>query len=132
MRRNRGDDRKSDRRAETADRSAGHVLVKEYIDDGYTGSRMDRPALQELRRDLRADVFDVIYFLAADRIARAVIYQTIIIGEMLLHKKDIVINGQQWDQQGRDAGCLRVAGSLPEEHIFDEGCGHENEDDEPD
>ena len=30
---------------------AGHVLVKEYIDDGYTGNRMDRPALQELRRD---------------------------------------------------------------------------------
>jgi hypothetical protein len=27
----------------------------------------------------------VIYFLAADRIARAVIYQTIIIGEMLLY-----------------------------------------------
>jgi site-specific DNA recombinase len=51
--------------------AAGHVLVKEYIDDGYTGSRMDRPALQELRRDVRADVFDVIYFLAADRIARA-------------------------------------------------------------
>jgi predicted site-specific integrase-resolvase len=42
--------------------AAGHVLVKEYIDDGYTGSRMDRPALQELRRDLSADVFDVIYF----------------------------------------------------------------------
>ena len=51
--------------------SAGHALVREYIDDGYTGSRMDRPALQELRRDLGADVFDVIYFLAADRIARA-------------------------------------------------------------
>jgi DNA invertase Pin-like site-specific DNA recombinase len=67
--------------------AARHVLVKEYIDDGYTGSRMDRPALQELRRDLRADVFDVIYFLAADRIARAVIYQTIIIGEMLLRAR---------------------------------------------
>ena len=30
--------------------AAGHVLVKEYIDDGYSGSRMDRPAPQELRR----------------------------------------------------------------------------------
>ena len=29
--------------------AVSHVLVKEYIDDGYTGSRMDRPALQELR-----------------------------------------------------------------------------------
>jgi predicted site-specific integrase-resolvase len=25
--------------------AAGHVLVKEYIDDGYTGTLLDRPAL---------------------------------------------------------------------------------------
>ena len=37
----------------------------------------------------------------------------------------------QWDQQGRDAGIYSIAGPLPEEHIFDEGCDHENEDDEP-
>ena len=94
--------------------AAGHVLVKEYIDDGYTGSRMDRPALQELRRDLRADVFDVIYFLAADRIARAVIYQTIIIGEMLLHKKDIVINGQQYIDKSENKFTMTVLGAVAE------------------
>ena len=94
--------------------AAGHALVKEYIDDGYTGSRMDRPALQELRRDLRADVFDVIYFLAADRIARAVIYQTIIIGEMLLHKKDIVINGQQYIDKSENKFTMTVLGAVAE------------------
>ena len=94
--------------------AAGHVLVKEYIDDGYTGSRMDRPALQELRRDLRADVFDVIYFLAADRIARAVIYQTIIIGEMLLYKKEIVINGQQYIDKSENKFTMTVLGAVAE------------------
>ena len=94
--------------------AAGHVLVKEYIDDGYTGSRMDRPALQELRRDLKADIFDVIYFLAADRIARAVIYQTIIIGEMLLHKKDIVINGQQYIDKSENKFTMTVLGAVGE------------------
>jgi hypothetical protein len=29
---------------------AGQVLVKEYIDDGYRGALLDRPALEELRR----------------------------------------------------------------------------------
>ena len=29
--------------------AAGHVLVKEYIDDGITGIVLDRPALEELR-----------------------------------------------------------------------------------
>ena len=94
--------------------AAGHVLVKEYIDDGYTGSRMDRPALQELRRDLKGDVFDVIYFLAADRIARAVIYQTIIIGEMLLHKKEIVINGQQYIDKSENKFTMTVLDAVAE------------------
>src|SRR5271165_3236396 len=94
--------------------AAGHVPVKEYIDDGYTGSRMDRPALQELRRDLRAEIFDVIYFLAADRIARAVIYQTIIIGEMLLYKKEIVINGQQYIDKSENKFTMTVLGAVAE------------------
>ena len=30
---------------------AGDELVKEYVDDGYSGARMDRPVLEELRRE---------------------------------------------------------------------------------
>jgi site-specific DNA recombinase len=60
---------------------AGHVLVKEYIDDGVPGPLLDRPALNQLREDAKTDVYDVIYFLDADRIARLVAYQTIIIEE---------------------------------------------------
>jgi site-specific DNA recombinase len=30
--------------------AAGDVLVREYIDDGYSGTRLDRPGLEELRR----------------------------------------------------------------------------------
>jgi hypothetical protein len=50
--------------------SAGHVLVKEYIDDGISGTLLDRPALNQMRADLKIGLFDSIYFLAADRIAR--------------------------------------------------------------
>jgi site-specific DNA recombinase len=59
--------------------AAGHVLVREYVDDGYSGTLLDRPAINQLRADLKIDVFDTVYFLAADRIARAVAYQTIIV-----------------------------------------------------
>jgi len=46
--------------------AAGDVLVKEYIDDGYSGTRLDRPALDQLRNDLKVPLFDTIYFLNTD------------------------------------------------------------------
>jgi DNA invertase Pin-like site-specific DNA recombinase len=63
--------------------AAGHVLVKEYIDDGITGTVLDRPALEKLRQDAKSDLYDRIYFHAADRITREAAHQTIIIGELL-------------------------------------------------
>ena len=49
-----------------------HVLVKEYIDNGFSGPRFDRPALDQMRKDLKTNLFDAIYFLDAERIAREV------------------------------------------------------------
>src|SRR6266480_2231964 len=43
--------------------AAGHVLVKEYIDDGYRGTLLARPALEQFRKDVKSDQFDAIYFL---------------------------------------------------------------------
>ena len=42
--------------------AAGNVLAEEYIDDGYTGTLLDRPALNRMRADLKTDRFDRIYF----------------------------------------------------------------------
>ena len=53
--------------------AANHTLVKEYIDNGFSGPRFDRPALDQMRKDLKTNVFDVIYFHQADRIAREVV-----------------------------------------------------------
>ena len=33
--------------------AAGHMLAAEYIDDGYTGTLLDRPALNRMRSDLQ-------------------------------------------------------------------------------
>jgi len=48
--------------------AAGDVLVKEYVDDGCSGTRLDRPALEQLRADLKTGLFDTVYFHSADRI----------------------------------------------------------------
>jgi DNA invertase Pin-like site-specific DNA recombinase len=41
-------------------RGRGGVLVKEYKDDGHTGTLLDRPALNQLRADLKTDLFDIV------------------------------------------------------------------------
>jgi site-specific DNA recombinase len=92
--------------------SAGHVLAAEYIDDGYTGMLLDRPALNRMRADLKTDRFDRIYFLAADRIARAVEYQRIIVGELLKHGKQITINGKDYEQNLENKLTLTMLGAF--------------------
>jgi DNA invertase Pin-like site-specific DNA recombinase len=60
--------------------AAGAVLVREYVDNGYSGTLLDRPGFEALGRDVKTPLFDAVYFLDTDRIARDVAYQTIIRG----------------------------------------------------
>jgi DNA invertase Pin-like site-specific DNA recombinase len=94
--------------------AAGHVLAAEYIDDGYTGMLLDRPALNRMRADVKTDRFDRIYFLAADRIAREVEYQRIIFGELLKHGKQITINGKDYEQNPENKLTLTMLGAFAE------------------
>jgi site-specific DNA recombinase len=94
--------------------AAGHVLVKEYIDDGYSGTQLDRPALNEMRTDVKAGVFDAIYFLCPDRIAREVAYQTIIVGELLKHHKQIIISGKDYVHNPENKLTLTMLGAFAE------------------
>jgi site-specific DNA recombinase len=94
--------------------AAGHVLVKGYIDDGYTGAEMDRPGLEQLRKDVKTDIFDTIYFLCADRIAREVAYQTIIVDELLKHGKQVIINAKDYVRNPENKLTLTMLGAFAE------------------
>jgi site-specific DNA recombinase len=94
--------------------ATGDVLVKEYIDDGYSGATTDRPALEQLRADLKSDLFETVYFLNTDRIARDVAYQTIIIAELLKNEKQIIINGKDYVHNPENKFTLTVLGAAAE------------------
>jgi DNA invertase Pin-like site-specific DNA recombinase len=94
--------------------AAGDVLVKEYADDGYSGAVLDRPGLEQMRQDVKTDLFDTIYFLNTDRIARDVAYQAIIIGELLKHEKQININGKDYVHNPENKFTLTVLGAVAE------------------
>jgi site-specific DNA recombinase len=94
--------------------ATGHELVKEYIDDGITGTVLERPALEQLREDAKSDLFDRIYFHAADRIAREAAHQTIIIGELLKRGKQITIGGKDYEQNPENKLTLTMLGAFSE------------------
>jgi site-specific DNA recombinase len=90
--------------------AAGHELVREYIDDGVSGTVMDRPALEQLRLDAKSDQFDRIYFHAADRIARQSAHQTIIIDELLKRGKQITVGGKDYEKNPENTMTLNMLG----------------------
>jgi site-specific DNA recombinase len=94
--------------------AAGHVLVKEYIDDGYTGTEMDRPGLKQLRADLKTGVFDAIYFLDFDRIARELAYQSIVLSELVNSGKQIIIKGKDYVNSPENKFAVAVFGAVAE------------------
>lgn len=50
----------------------GWELVRIYRDEGYSGKNLDRPGIQALIRDLKADGIDVVVVLKLDRLTRSV------------------------------------------------------------
>ena len=60
----------------------GHEVIEEFVDDGYSGARLDRPALDRLRDAAEAGVLDGVLCLCVDRLARAYAYQVLILEEL--------------------------------------------------
>lgn len=66
----------------SAARKDGHQVVEEFVDEGYSGARLDRPALDRLRDTAEAGAIEVVLCLSADRLARSYAYQVLILEEL--------------------------------------------------
>jgi len=62
--------------------AAGDELAAEYCDDGHSGARLDRPGLDALRDAAEAGLFEVVWCLSPDRLARSYAYQVLILDEL--------------------------------------------------
>jgi site-specific DNA recombinase len=65
-------------------RERGHEVVEAYVcvDDGYSGTRLDRPGLDRLRDGAEAGAFEAVLVLCPDRLARKYAYQVLILEEL--------------------------------------------------
>ena len=50
-----------------------------FIDEGYSGSRLDRPGLDRLRDAAREGAFDILAVFCPDRLARKDAYQVLVL-----------------------------------------------------
>ena len=62
--------------------AAGDEPAGEYRDDGCSGARLDRPGLDEMRDAAEAGLFEVVWCLSPDRLARSCAYQVLILDEL--------------------------------------------------
>ena len=62
-------------------KAIGATVVKEYIDDGYSGGFLERPALESLRDAVQDGLYEAVILHDADRLARKLIHQLILTEE---------------------------------------------------
>ena len=72
----------------------GDELVARFVDEGHSGTRLDRPGLDALRDQAQAGVFERVWVLTPDRLARNFAYQMLVLDELarfgvavLLHRR---------------------------------------------
>lgn len=68
----------------------GAFVVKEYIDDGYSGGYLERPALDQLRDAIADGLYEAVIIYDADRLARKLINQLILTEEFEKHKCKVI------------------------------------------
>ena len=67
----------------------GHEIFEEYKDDGYSGGRLDRPGLDALRDAAELGLFEQVWCLTPDRLARNYAYQIVVTDELARHGVEV-------------------------------------------
>ena len=60
----------------------GDELVAEFVDDGWSGARLDRPGLDALRDAAEQGSVEAVWCLSPDRLARSFAYQMLVLDEL--------------------------------------------------
>ena len=85
-----------------------------FIDDGYSGATLIRPALERLRDCVALQGIDQLYVHSPDRLARKYAYQVLIIDEFQRAGVDIIFLNRNLGQSPEDDLLLQVQGMIAE------------------
>jgi site-specific DNA recombinase len=92
----------------------GFLIVKEYVDDGWSGETLARPALDQLRDDASKKLFEVVCIHSPDRLARKFIYQGLVMEELKKNRVEVLFLNKQISDTPEDQLLLGVEGLIAE------------------
>jgi len=86
-----------------------------FLDEGYSGSTLVRPALERLRDLVHFGGVDRVYVHSPDRLARKYLYQMLLLEEFQRHAVQVVfLNHDPKDQSAESELLLQVQGMIAE------------------
>jgi site-specific DNA recombinase len=94
----------------------GHQLAPEHVfaDDGYSGSRLDRPALDRLRDAARDGEVEVVGVYSPDRLARKYAYQVLLLEEFQKAGCEVAFVHRPLTDDPHDQLLLQIQGAVAE------------------
>jgi site-specific DNA recombinase len=97
-------------------RSDGLTVEPElrFVDDGYTGSTLARPALERLRDAAADGAVDRLYVHAPDRLARSYVHQVLLVDELTRSGVQMVFLNRAVGDTPEDQLLLQVQGVVAE------------------
>jgi site-specific DNA recombinase len=94
----------------------GHELRDKHVftDEGYSGSRLDRPALDRLRDAAREGEFDVVAVYSPDRLSRKYAYQVLLLEEFRRAGCAVAFAQRPITDDPHDQLLLQIQGAVAE------------------
>src|SRR5438093_8575577 len=86
----------------------------QFIDEGYSGATLVRPALERLRDVIAARAVDRLYIHSPDRLARKYAYQVLLVDEFRRAGVEVIFLNRALGQSPEDDLLLQVQGMIAE------------------
>jgi site-specific DNA recombinase len=101
-------------RARVAEDGLELPVEREFLDEGYSGATLVRPALEQVRDLIASGGIDRLYVHSPDRLARRYAYQALLLDEFQAAGVEVVFLNRALGQSPEDELLLQVQGMVAE------------------
>jgi site-specific DNA recombinase len=90
------------------------TIIQEFLDDGYSGTELNRPGLDQLRDFIQEGKIEGILILSPDRLSRKQAHQIFLMEDFKNRHIQVIFTNQQFDDSPEAQLLLQIQGSLSE------------------